>query len=177
MKTANQWDFDGTCPDSVAGDAWDYADNADVTIGGNRVVILDHNVNVGNLVIEDGGKLIFKDMGEGSEVIKLRAKSIKIDDRGEMWIGSRSCRYQGNADVVLYGNREDMSEHSMVGTKYLWCGSDCVLEMHGKEKKSWTYLDDHLFRDSIPADNLEFYQDRWTDTFIYGNRLVFHALS
>ena len=122
-------------------------------------------------------KLIFKDMGEGSDVIKLRAKSIKIDDRGEMWIGSRSCRYQGNADVVLYGNREDMSEHSMVGTKYLWCGSDCVLEMHGKEKKSWTHLEDHLFRESIPADNLEFYQDRWTDTFIYGNRLVFHALS
>ena len=104
VKTANQWDSDGTCPDSVAGESWDYADNADVTIDGNRVIILDHSVNVGNLVIEDGGKLIFKDLGEGSEVIKLRAKSIKIGD-GEMWIGSRSCRYQGNADVVLYGNR------------------------------------------------------------------------
>ena len=68
------------------------------------MIILDHSVNVGNLVIEDGGKLIFKDLGEGSDVIKLRAKSIKIGD-GEMWIGSRSCRYQGNADVVLYGNR------------------------------------------------------------------------
>ena len=54
------------------------------------MIILDHNVNVGNLVIEDGGKLIFKDMGKGSEVIKLRAKSIKIDDRGEKLIGSRS---------------------------------------------------------------------------------------
>ena len=68
------------------------------------MIILDHSVNVGNLVIEDGGKLVFKDLGKGSEVIKLRAKSIKIGD-GEMWIGSRSCRYQGNADVVLYGNR------------------------------------------------------------------------
>ena len=56
-------------------------------------------------MIEDGAKLIFKDLGEGSEVIKLRAKSIKIDNHGEMWIGSRSCRYHGNADVILYGNR------------------------------------------------------------------------
>ena len=105
VKSVNQWDSDGTCPDSVAGESWDYADNADVTITGNRVIILDHSVNVGNLVIEDGAKLIFKDLGEGSEVIKLRAKSIKIDNHGEMWIGSRSCRYHGNADVVLYGNR------------------------------------------------------------------------
>ena len=124
----------------------------------------------------DGGKLIFEDKGTGTDVIKLRAKSIKIDN-GEMWIGSRSCRYQGNADVVLYGNREDMDEHVMVGTKYLWCSDDCVLEMHGAAKKSWTYLDDHLFRDSIPADNLQFHQSRSTDTGVTGNRLVFHALS
>ena len=69
-----------------------------------------------------------------------------------------------------------MSEHPMVGTKYLWCGPDCVLEMHGKEKKSWTHLEDHVFRNTIPADNLEFYQDRFTDNGIARNRLVFHAL-
>ena len=56
IKTANQWDADGTCPDSISGDAWDYADNDNVIIGGNRVVILDHSVNVKNLIIEDGGK-------------------------------------------------------------------------------------------------------------------------
>ena len=176
-KDTNQWDLDGTCPDSVAGSSWDYEENTDVTIDG-RVIILDKSVNVGNLIIENGAKLIFRDLGEGSEVIKLRAKSIKIHNDGEMWIGSRTCRYQGNADVVLYGNREDMVEDIMAGTKYLWCSNDCVLEMHGKEKKSWTHLADHLFRNSIAADDLVFNQDKDTKTVnIVGNRLVFHAIS
>ena len=77
-----------------------------------------------------------------------------------MWIGSRSCRYQGNADIVLYGNREDMIEDSQVGTKYLWVAHGGVLEMHGKEKHSWTYLEDHLVRNGIAADNLTWIQDK-----------------
>ena len=177
-RVANQWDLDQTCPDSVAfADSWDYEDGKHVSIGGGRTIVLDKSVNVQTLVIQDGAKLIFKDNGEGGEKITLRAKSIKIHDRGELWVGSRDCRYQGKADIVLYGNKEDMNEHSMVGTKYLWCGPDCVLELHGKEKKSWTYLEDHLFRNSIPADNIEFYQDRFADTVIIGNRLVFHVVS
>ena len=58
----------------------------------NRVVILDHSVNVTSLVLKDNGVLIFKDLGAGSEVIKLRSLSIKIIRGGELWIGSRGCR-------------------------------------------------------------------------------------
>jgi len=51
-----------------------------------------------------------------------------------------------------------------------------VLEMHGKEKLSWTHLTEHIFRDSIPAEALEFQQLKNTDVFM-GNRIVFHVLS
>ena len=30
---------------------------------------------------------------------------------------------KGRADVILYGNREDMAENHHVGTKYLWAGT------------------------------------------------------
>ena len=98
-----------------------------------------------------------------------------IDD-GELWIGSRSCRYEGLADIVLYGNREDMTENHHVGTKYLWVASDGVLELHGKEKHSWTHLNEHIFKDSIPAESHEFKQVFGSQTFL-GNRLIIHVLS
>ena len=92
-----------------------------------------------------------------------------------MWIGSRTCRYQGLADVVLYGNRADMDNHDMVGRKYLWTGSGGTLEMHGKDKKSWTKLNEHLFKDSVAVEKLSWYQTRWQDTYM-GNRFVVHVL-
>ena len=76
-----------------------------------KTQFLNHK-KVDNLVIENGGKLIFKDYGADTQSrLTLRAKSIEIKDGGEMWIGSRTCRYQGLADVVLYGNRADMDNH------------------------------------------------------------------
>jgi len=58
---------------------------------------------------------------------------------GELWIGSRQCRYQGKADIVLYGNKEDMVATSgLTGEKFLHTGKKGTLEIHGKWKKSWT---------------------------------------
>ena len=37
---------------------------------------------------------------------KLKKLSCQIVGESEMWVGSRSCRYQGRADIVLYGNQE-----------------------------------------------------------------------
>ena len=140
-----------------------------------KTPLLHHN-KVDNLVIENGGKLIFKDYGADTQTrLTLRAKSIEIKDGGEMWIGSRTCRYQGLADVVLYGNRSDMDNHDMVGRKYLWTGSGGTLEMHGKDKKSWTKLNEHLFKDSVAVEKLSWYQTRWQDTYM-GNRFVVHVL-
>ena len=39
-----------------------------------------------------------------------------------------------------------------VGKKYLWCAKGSVCEIHGKEKTSWTYLNDHLFKDNSPLE-------------------------
>ena len=176
-KPRNEIDLNEICPDSISGDPWDPAwDNTEVKIGAGQTIILDHSVNVTSLDIVDGGTLIFKDLGEGSETIKLRSLYIKISKKGALWVGSRACRYQGNADIVLYGNKEDMEEQDTVGTKYLWVSNEGVLEMHGKEKHSWTYLEDHLVRNGIAADNLTWIQDKNSDTLI-GNRMIFQMLS
>jgi len=80
-----------------------------------------------------------KDFGPDAVTpLTIRAKYIEIADGGELWIGSRKCRYQGKADIVLYGNKGDMPSHTVVGEKYLWTDTNGTLEIHGKEKKSWT---------------------------------------
>ena len=43
-----------------------------------------------------------------------------------------------------------------LGKKYLWCGKGSVCEIHGKEKKSWTVLNDHLFKDNSPVESKSF---------------------
>merc|ERR1711892_35896 len=69
-----------------------------------------------------------------------------------------------------------MAEDEQVGTKYLWVAQGGILEMHGQEKHSWTYLEDHLVRNGIAADNLTWIQDKQSDTLV-GNRMIFQVLS
>ena len=66
-------------------------------------------------------------------------------------------------------------ESDKVGRKFLWGAPGGVVELHGQEKRSWTHLADHLFRNGVAADDLLWEQNQNTDTTI-GNRLVFHAL-
>ena len=82
----------------------------------------------------------------------------------------------GNADIVLYGRHRDMPSVDNVGRKFLWAAPGGVLELHGKEKKSWTHLSDHLVRNGIAADDLIWEQHQQAQT-MNGNRLVFHVLS
>ena len=181
VHPANDFDVTGQCPDTVEGEAWDYGEGF-VDING-RTIILDHSVDCTgeSLTIRNGGRLIFKDMGpDATEPIKLRAKSIVIHSGGELWIGSRSCRYEGLADLVLYGNEEDMTfQHPNPGVKFLHVSSDGVLEMHGKVKHHWTNLDEHIFKDNVAAEQLLFKQNKWNsiDQRVINNRLVFHILS
>ena len=80
-----------------------------------QTVILDRNVDLAGdgLRIINGGKLIFKDFARDSpnndlgitQPLTLRAKSVEVADHGELWIGSRSCRYLGKADIVLYDSQ------------------------------------------------------------------------
>ena len=47
-----------------------------------------------------------------------------------------------------------------VGVKYLWVADSGVLEMHGQEKTHWTHLNEHLFKNSVPAEELLFQQNK-----------------
>ena len=62
-KPANEWDINEICPDTVAGDAWDYDQSQSGFIEiTDRTIILDQNVDLAGdgLIIGSGGKLIFK---------------------------------------------------------------------------------------------------------------------
>ena len=50
--------------------------------------------------------------------------------------------------------------------------------MHGKEKVSWTQLDEHIFRQNVPAERFLWTQTNWVnEQYGINNRLVFHFLS
>ena len=52
-----------------------------------------------------------------------------------------------------------------------------VIEMHGKKKLPWTWLDgNHIYKDNTPTDKLQYKQSAFTYPFV-GHRLVFHILS
>ena len=61
----------------------------------------------------------------------------------------RSCRYQGNADIVLYGNQGDHQEDNVAGYKYIHVAQGGVLEMHGKEKRPFSTLQVSFSRKNI----------------------------
>ena len=181
-RTQNLFDQTGECPDAVSGAvAWDLDQSASgfLSLEG-KTIVLDHDVDLAGegLIIQNGGKLIFKDNGVDGDKITLRAKSIEIKDDGELWIGSRSCRYQGQADIVLYGEENDMTTNSQAGVKYIWAHDGGVWEMHGKEKLPWTRLNEHIFRNNVPAEELKWKQTRFVNVSdnILGNRLIFHLL-
>ena len=117
----NEIDRLGLCPHQIEGlEEWDFGsgEELDVVIS-DRKVVLRKVVSVNHIRIESGGMLVFGEP-EG-EKVELRAKSIIVTDGGEFWIGSRSCRYEHEGHVTLYGNHTDMVDHPISGQKYLWC--------------------------------------------------------
>ena len=44
------------------------------------------------------------------------------------------------------------------GTKYLWAAAGGVVEIHGEDRKGWTHLDDHVWANSVPVEELEWSQ-------------------
>ena len=73
-------DTSGECPDQISDlISWDYPlnDESDIIIDG-RSILVDKNITVGSLIIRNGAKLMFKDFGEGSDILTFRAKSIQV---------------------------------------------------------------------------------------------------
>lgn len=179
-------DRDSLCPHEIEGlEEWDYGSDSamNVTIS-DRKILLKDQVEVDHLVITGTGMLIYGEPNEpdkkpgggkpGSgkgrnniggvieivdktyEGVELKAKSITVEDGGQFWIGSRSCRYPYEGRVTLYGDADEMFDVPIVGQKFLWCSNGATCEFHGEEKKTWTFLNEHAMTDGTPVDVREF---------------------
>ncbi|RXN25610.1 cell migration-inducing and hyaluronan-binding [Labeo rohita] len=133
------------CPDKLPGlQPWTPGFNEAhrVTIGYGRKVILTSSATVHSIEILNGGKLVIAD---SSRPIFLRAKHILIGNKGELHIGSPECPYKGNLTISLFGRSDDSDVgHSYFGRKYIGVGTGGTLEIHGKKKLSWTFLNKTL---------------------------------
>ena len=195
----------GGCPEEIENlEEWDYGSGSELNVTiENRRIILTESVTVGHLEIKNGGILVF---GEPQEVVatkppkgkngitiggvmipiglgskqepevKLRALSIHVSNNGEIWIGSRACRYQHKATISLYGDNDAMEDIGGVGKKFVWCSAGSTCEFHGKEKHSWTTLNDHLMKSNSPVEKRSFdYSSDENGNYIHG--LGLHRLS
>ena len=152
----NEIDRLGLCPHEIDGlEEWDFgsSEQLDVVIS-DRKIVLKEQVSVNHIQIEGNGMLVFGQ--PNSDRVELRAKSVNVTDGGEFWIGSRACRYEFEGYLTLYGNHSEMYDHPTAGQKYLWCREESTCEFHGKEKKTWTFLNEHLFAQNSPITQNDF---------------------
>ncbi|XP_023932993.1 cell surface hyaluronidase [Lingula anatina] len=135
---------DNSCPDKDSQLVqWRPGDspNTDVTIANDNLYLLDQSTTVKSITVQDGGKLVFKD---GVAPIVVKTKHILIEDGGEMHIGSPDCRYKGKVTIILQGKSTDFGEVPEFGRKFIGVSKGGTLEIHGKTKTAWTFLEGHL---------------------------------
>ena len=114
-----------------------------------------------SVTIVSGGKLIFDPQ---TSLSKLTSGNVLIDDGGELWIGSSDCKFDGKAEVLLTGKSailhvilsinqqhdiesnisgskdDDAEVDEDFGQKFIGVKEGGSLEIHGKDKKSWSML-------------------------------------
>uniref|UniRef100_A0A3P9AQ23 G8 domain-containing protein n=1 Tax=Esox lucius TaxID=8010 RepID=A0A3P9AQ23_ESOLU len=139
-----------------------------VTIGYGRKVLLTSSATVHSIEITSGGKLVIAD---SHHPILLRTKHILIGNGGQLHIGSPDCPYKGNLTISLFGRSDDKdTEHSYFGRKYIGVGTGGTLEIHGKKKLSWTFLNKTL-HPGESQDNSYLFERGW------GNRgIIVHVI-
>nr|XP_036869469.1 cell migration-inducing and hyaluronan-binding protein [Manis javanica] len=133
------------CPDqSPELQPWNPGHDRDhsVHIGQGRALLLMSSATVHSVHISEGGKLVIRDY---DEAIVLRARHILIDNGGELHAGSALCPFQGNFSIILYGRADEgIQPDPYFGLKYIGVGEGGTLELHGKKKLSWTFLNKTL---------------------------------
>ncbi|MCE7992310.1 MAG: T9SS type A sorting domain-containing protein [Roseivirga sp.] len=70
--------------------------------------------------------------------VTINANYILVRNSGRFQIGQELSPYPEKATITLNGT--NMSQHGHMGTKFLGAMNDGVIELHGKEKVSWTKL-------------------------------------
>ncbi|XP_037367292.1 cell migration-inducing and hyaluronan-binding protein [Talpa occidentalis] len=113
-----------------------------VHVGRGQALLLSASATVHSVHISQGGQLVIKDQ---EAPIVLRTRHILIEDGGELHAGSALCPYQGSFSIVLYGRADDGEQsNSYFGRKYIGVGRGGILELHGRKKLAWTFLNKTL---------------------------------
>ncbi|XP_069121969.1 cell surface hyaluronidase-like [Argopecten irradians] len=86
-----------------------------------------------SITISHGGRLVWKPTGN----VNLTVGFLLIE--GRMDIGSDDCKYGGKTIITITGKR---GQYDVIGfgEKFIGVDSGGILELHGREKLSWTKL-------------------------------------
>ncbi|XP_072324858.1 cell surface hyaluronidase CEMIP2-like isoform X1 [Scyliorhinus torazame] len=114
-----------------------------VKIGAGMFLRLESPASVHSIVIENGGKLVFKDSPKSP--IHLRSRYILVRTGGELHIGSEGCPYTSSASISLVGKSTDGPNVEHFGKKFIGVDRGGVLELHGRRNLSWTLLSRSLY--------------------------------
>lgn len=139
-----------------------------VTIDGGQKLLLTSSVTVHSIRITNGGKLVIK---PSEKAITIRTRFIQIEHGSELHIGSEDCPFQGYLTIILYGRSDDGElPHDYFGHKYIGVGVGGTLEIHGKKKMSWTFLNKTLHPGGM-SEGGYFFEKSW------GHRgIIVHAI-
>lgn len=122
---------------------------ANITVTGK--VLLDVvNVEVGNIVISDGGALIFRDIATN-----LTAHLIYVGVGGALQIGAPNCAITNQITITLTGPRSTVNEmfdgvdNIAMGTKGIGVSSGGAIDVHGvSPQPTWTRLSETAYQNS-----------------------------
>ncbi|XP_063436803.1 uncharacterized protein LOC134718239 [Mytilus trossulus] len=109
--------------------------NSDVTIQDGMNVKLDVDLDVNSITIETNGRLVW-DSGKNTVI---RTRYILI--QGTVEIGSEDCKFNAKTEIILKGIRNEIPDVGHCGQKFICVAQGGTLELHGKDKLSWTKLD------------------------------------
>ncbi|CAK8674402.1 unnamed protein product [Clavelina lepadiformis] len=108
-----------------------------VIIQKGQTVLLDTHTPVLKMLLIDGGELIFDEAPDAN--VSLRAENILITKGGRLQIGTEEEPYQGQAEIVMYGNLRS-PELPIYGAKTLGVRNG-TLDLHGRHiPNPWTKL-------------------------------------
>ncbi|GFN91401.1 transmembrane protein 2-like [Plakobranchus ocellatus] len=98
-------------------------------------ILLDAQIpRLTSVTIEAGGALIWGDV----DGITMESSFVMI--LGELHVGSEDCRFEKTGGILLYGTPETGVEDPEFGKKFIGVDAGGRLEIHGKDKLSWTKL-------------------------------------
>ncbi|RVE74997.1 hypothetical protein OJAV_G00027660 [Oryzias javanicus] len=141
------------CPDREPGlQPWlpGHSEEHHVTIGSGQNVLLTASATVHSIQILNGGKLVVAD---SNRPILLRTRSILVGNGGGLHVGSPDCPYRGNFTISLFGRLDSGEDaHAYFGRKFLGVARGGTLEIHGRPKLSWTFLNATLHPGGPPPE-------------------------